>query len=62
MKSGDARVALIGFPSVGKVLRPMSCHLTGLNCFSAYFHFCVSKYLLSVMSITLFLCVFYWYF
>jgi len=50
MKSGDARVALIGFPSVGKVL-----HATVLLHIP---NFCVSKHLLSVMSNQLFLSVF----
>ena len=39
MKSGDARVALIGFPSVGKVIRATFFQFSGLNHFAAYFVF-----------------------
>jgi len=37
MKSGDARVALIGFPSVGKVRETTYCHFTNFSCFCCLF-------------------------
>jgi len=38
MKSGDARVALIGFPSVGKVYQMIFSSLLFLNtCYTMYF-------------------------
>lgn len=40
MKSGDARVALVGFPSVGKVGQHNKCFLVWISTAKSFSHLC----------------------
>ena len=60
MKSGDARVALIGFPSVGKVCEATFCHFANFGCLFPLFcikclSFIMSSPLFSSLSLLVFI-------